>query len=98
MVNQEKVNKRIERATETRKRNRQAKINSTYNNREWLFSRYCIDEMSLDEIANLCNVEYDVIWDALKKLGIPIVIMIGRDFWNDWVDVQKKGIKYAVRN
>ena len=94
MDKQKLINKRTKKATETRKKNREAKLNRTYLDREWLFSRYCIDRMSLESIGRLCGVEYEVIWKALKKLKIPILIMVERDFWWDWVKKNKDKITY----
>lgn len=88
------MDERTRKATETRKKNRKAKIDSTYNNKGWMFSRYCIDRMSLDEIADLCKVEYDIIWNALNQLKIPIIIMVGRDLWWAWVEKYKSKIPY----
>lgn len=86
---------KTEKAVKTRKKNREAKINSTYLNREWLFSRYCVDRMSMDKIANLCGVEYDVIWDALKQCKILINVMVGRYLWEAWVKRMEKLVPYV---
>jgi len=90
MNKQELINKRMAKARKTRMANLAKKGKKTYLNEGWLFSRLCIDRMSLDHIGKLCNVEYDVIWESLKKFNIPIVIMIGREKWDDWVEKQHR--------
>lgn len=87
---EDKQIERTKKAIATRKKNREAKLNLTYFNREWLFSRYCIDRVSLEGIARLCGVEYDVIWDALIQCKIPIMIMVGKEEWWAWVNRMKK--------
>lgn len=89
--------KRIAKAIATRKRNYELKIHSTYLNRAWLFSRRCIDRMSLYDIAKLCRVEYDVIWEAIKECHIPLLLLVGREAWNDWVDKNKNLIPYKEK-
>ena len=91
---QDLINKRMEKARKIRIANLANKGKGTYLNKEWLFSRSCIDGMTLDEIGKLCGVEYEVIWEALKKLGIPIIIMVGREQWCDWVEKHEKKIIY----
>ena len=94
MMEQKLINKRMKKAREIRIANLANKGQGTYLNKEWLFSRSCIDRMPLDKIANLCGVEYDVIWEALKKLDIPIIIMVGHEEWCDWVEKHEKKIAY----
>jgi len=91
---QEKIDKRMKKMRETRKKNLANKGKKTYLNRNWLFSRRCIDRMSLDTIANLCKVEYDVIYFALKKFKIPFSMDIGSDALFDWIEKNKKKIAY----
>jgi len=91
---QEKINRQMKKARKARKSQLSQRIKDTYGNKEWLFSRRCIDKLSLDKIAEICKVEYDVIWEALKKLGIPISIMVGRDEWWNWVEKYEKKIAY----
>lgn len=91
---QEKIDRQMAKARKVRIANLANKGKGTYLNRSWLFSRRCIDKMSLDKIAELCRVEYDVIWDSLKKLDIPIIIMVGRENWLDWVEKHEKKIAY----
>ena len=94
MDKQEIINEQMAKARKVRIANLANKGKDTYLNRSWLFSRSCVDKMSLDKIAELCKVEYDVIWDALKKLDIPIIIMVGHDKWCDWVEENEKKIPY----
>jgi len=89
---QDLINKRMAKARKIRMANLANKGNKTYLNRKWLFSRSCIDRMSLDDIGKLCGVEYDVIWEALKRLKIPIIIMVGSEKWYDWVEQNKEKI------
>ena len=96
METQEKINKRMKKARKTRLSNLANKGKDTYLNRSWLFSRSCIDKISLDEIAEMCKVEYDVIWEALKKLKIPIIIMVGREAWLNWVEKHENKIPYRA--
>lgn len=91
---QVKINNRIKKAIKTRKMNRETESNRTYQNREWLFSRYCIDRISIIKITEFCKVEYDVIWDSLKKVGIPTMMMVGKEEWYDWVEKNEKKIQY----
>ena len=85
MNKQDLINKRMKKARDARIANLAAKGKQTYLNKKWLFIKSCIEKKSLDEIAELCKVEYDEIWEALKKLGIPIIIMVGRDKWYEWI-------------
>ena len=92
---QEKRLKNLKKAREARKLQLINKGKKTYLNRNWLFSRRCIDKLSLDDIAEMCKVEYDVIWDSLKRLEIPIIIMVGREQWCDWVSENETKISYV---
>lgn len=94
MDKQELINKRMKKARKVRLKNLKNKGKDTYLNKEWLFSRSCIDKMTLDDIADLCKVEYDVIWEALKKFNIPIIIMVTQDEWFDWVEKHRNKIAY----
>ena len=94
MDKQTLINKRMAKARKTRLKNLKEKGKTTYLNKEWLFSRRCIDKMSLDDIAEMCNVSYEEIWEALKKLGIPIIIMVGKDKWWEWVEENRNKIHY----
>ena len=91
---QDLINQRMDKARKVRIANLANKGKETYLNKEWLFSRRCIDKLSLDKIAELCKVEYDVIWEALKRLSIPIIIMVGHEKWCDWVEKNEKKIAY----
>jgi len=91
------VNNRMKRARKARKTQLANKGKETYLNKEWLFSRRCIDKMSLDRIGKLCNVEYDVIWQSLKKFNIPLLIMVGRDNWCEWIEKHRNKIAYRTR-
>lgn len=94
MNKQERANKRMAKAREARQLQIKQKIERTYGNLSWMFSRSCIDRMSLDTIAELCRVDYEIIWYALEKLGIPRIIMVGRDKWWEWVEKHTKKIAY----
>ena len=91
---QEKRLKNLKKAREARKLQLINKGKKTYLNRSWLFSRRCIDKMSLDSIAELCKVSYAEIWDSLKKLNIPLLIIVGKDNWCDWIEKHTKKIPY----
>ena len=90
-------NKRMKKLREIKKQKLEEKIKSTYLNKEWMFDKYCIKEMPMEKIAELCGVEYDVIWYALKELGIPRITMVGRVVWHEWVEKMKnlKPFKYT---
>ena len=68
---QDLLNERMEKARKARKDKLVSKGKETYLNKKWMQQKYCIERKSLDEIAELCKVEYDVIWEALKRLKIP---------------------------
>jgi len=79
---QKTINERMRKAREARGIMKKGK--DTYLNKKWLDQKYIIEWRSLDNITELCNkeitnerdkVEYDVIWKALKDLGIPNRIM-----------------------
>ena len=93
-TNKEKKNNNMDKARKARKLQSEQKIKRTYGDRKWLFTKSCIEKLNLDKIANLCGVEYDVIWEALKKLDIPIIIMVGHEEWCDWVEKHEKKIAY----
>jgi len=82
---QDLINKRMKKARKVRMVNLANKGKDTYLNKEWLFTKSCIERLSLDAIAELCKVDYEEIWNAHKRLGIPIIIMIGRENWYRWV-------------
>ena len=92
MNEQELINQKMKmmRAIRMKKIADQAK--ATYLNRKWLFKKSCIERLTLDKIGELCGVEYDVIWEALKKLNIPIIIMVGSEKWYDWIEQNKAKI------
>ena len=94
MNEQELINKRMKKARDARKKQIAEKGKTTYLNKQWLFSRRCIDKMSLNKIAEICKVEYDEIWEALKNLGIPLLILVGREAWLDWIEKNEKKIAY----
>lgn len=75
MDKQEIVDRRMAKARKVRMANLANKGKKTYRNLRWMQQRYCIERLGLDEIAELCKVEYDEIWEALKELKIPIRIM-----------------------
>ena len=85
MNEQDLINKRMKKAREARIRNLADKGKTTYLNKKWLFTKSCIERLNLDEIGELCGVDYEEIWNAHKRLGIPIIIMIGRENWYRWV-------------
>ena len=91
------IKKRMAIARKARQKNIASQGKNTYLDRSWLFSRSCIDKMSLDRISEICRVEYDVIWNALKKLHIPIIIMVGRENWLDWIEKNEKKIPYRAK-
>lgn len=64
-------------------------INETYQNKEWLFQKYCIEKNPIQEIAKKCKVEFETIWTSLKQLGIPRISMVGRQYWYAWVESEK---------
>lgn len=90
LTKEERLIKRAQKAVATRKKNREAKINATYHNREWLFSRYIIDRMTLESIATICGVEYDVIWDALALCNIKNRLLETKYDFENWVNKMKK--------
>ena len=92
MNEQELINKRMKKAREARIKKLADQGKETYLNKKWLFTKSCLERLSLDQIAELCEVEYDVIWDALKKLKIPIIIMVGSEKWYDWIEQNKAKI------
>ena len=96
MNEQELINKRMKKARDARKKQIAEKGKETYLNKQWLFSRRCVDKMSLDKIAEICKVEYDEIWASLKKLGIPLLIIVGREAWLDWIEKHEKRIAYRA--
>ena len=79
----------MEKERKARKLQSEQKIKRTYGDRKWLFTKSCIEKLSLDDIAELCKVTYDVIWEALKKFNIPIIIMVGSEKWYDWIEKNK---------
>jgi len=83
-------------ARKVRLKNLKEKGKTTYLNKEWLFSRRCIDKMSLYDIAKLCKVEYDVIYFALKKMNIPLLIDIGTNAWCDWIEKHENKIARKI--
>ena len=96
MNEQELINKRMKKLREARMKKIAEKGKTTYLNKQWLFSRRCVDKMSLDKIAEICKVEYDVIWEALKNFGIPLLILVGREAWLDWIEKHEKKIAYRA--
>ena len=92
MNEQDLINKGMKKARKARMANLANKGKETYLNKKWLFTKSCIERLSLSEIAALCEVEYDVIWYALQKAGIPIIIMIGSEEWYDWIEKNKDKI------
>ena len=94
MNKQELINEQMAKARKVRMKNLAEKGKETYLNKQWLFSRRCIDKMSLDKIGEICKVEYDVIWEALKKFGIPLLILVGRENWLYWIEKHEKKIAY----
>jgi len=92
MNEQELINKRMAKARKVRMKKIADKGKDTYLNKKWLFTKSCIERLNLDKIAELSGVEYDVIWEALKELKIPIIIMVGSEKWYDWIDENKDKI------
>ena len=89
MNEQDLINKRMAKARRVRMKKLADKGKTTYLNKKWLFTKSCIERLSLSEIAALCGVEYDVIWYALQKAGLPIIIMIASEEWYDWIEKNK---------
>ena len=89
---QDLINKRMAKARRVRMKKIADKGKETYLNKKWLFTKSCLERLSLDKIAELCKVEYDVIWEALKKCNIPIIIMVGSEKWYDWIEKNKAKI------
>jgi len=85
-----KLESNIERAIRIRLKLLEEKANRTYKDKEWIFNKYCIEEMSIQDIAKLCNVDYDTIWFGLRDFGIPRITIIGRKKWHSWVEKTKK--------
>lgn len=75
MDKQERINKQLAKARKVRIANLANKGKTTYLNLKWMQQKYCIERMSLDNIAELCNTDYETIWYALRKLKIPNRIM-----------------------
>ena len=71
MDKQTLVNKRMAKARKVRLTKLANKGKDTYLNKKWMQQKYCIERLSLDEIADLCKVGYEEIWESLKKLKIP---------------------------
>ena len=94
MNKQALINKQMAKARKVRMANLADRGKETYLNKQWLFSRRCIDKLSLDKIGEICKVEYDVIWEALKEASIPLLILVGRDEWLDWIEKNEKKIAY----
>jgi len=92
MNEQELINKRMAKARKVRMKKIADKGKDTYLNKKWLFTKSCIERLNLDKIAELSGVEYDVIWEALKELKIPIIIMVGARTWYDWIDQNRAKI------
>ena len=89
MNEQDLINKRMAKARRIRMKKLADKGKDTYLNKKWLFTKSCIERLSLDRIAELGNVGYEEIWEALKKLKIPIIIMVGARTWYDWIEKNK---------
>jgi len=64
-------------------------INMTYQNKEWLFQKYCIEKNPIQVIADQCKVEFETIWYSLRQIGIPRISMVGRKYWYEWVEKEK---------
>ena len=79
MDKQQIVDKRMKKAREARITKLANKGKDTYLNLRWMQRKYYIENKSLDDIAYLCKVEYDIIWEALKKLKIPNRIIATED-------------------
>jgi len=89
---QDLINKRMAKARKIRMANLVNKGKGTYLNKKWLFTKSCIERLNLDEIGELCGVDYEEIWNALKELKIPIIIMVGQEKWYDWIEKNKDKI------
>jgi hypothetical protein len=86
------INHKMEQARQIKLDILMAKAKRTYLNKEWMFNKYCIEEMPIDKLAEICKVDYEVIWFGLTKLGIPKISIVGRQKWHEYVD-QVKNIK-----
>ena len=92
MNEQDLINKRMAKARKVRMKKIADKGKDTYLNKKSIFTKSCIERLNLDKIAELSGVEYDVIWEALKELKIPIIIMVGARTWYDWIDQNRAKI------
>jgi len=45
--------------------------NKTYHNKDWLYQKYIVDKLSIQEVANLCFCHAATIHRRLKKYNIP---------------------------
>jgi membrane-associated HD superfamily phosphohydrolase len=68
---------------------KQKLMNETYQNKEWLFQKYCLEKIPISQIVKDCKVEFETIWDSLRELGIPRISMTGRQYWYAWVEKEK---------
>ncbi len=85
METQEQTNRRMKKVRKARTNRQEVLKDSTYKNLKWMQQRSCVERKSLDEIAEMCKVGYDVIWYALEKLGIPIRIMVTREEYDEYI-------------
>jgi transposase len=85
----EKKKKSIEKRIQAMLEAKQKIINETYQNKEWLFQKYCIEKNPIQAIADQCKVEFETIWNSLRQLGIPRISMVGRKYWYVWIEKEK---------
>lgn len=41
-----------------------------YKKRAWLYQKYCIDGLNVEQIANICGVSVQTIYTHLERFGI----------------------------
>ena len=71
MDKQQRINNQMSKARKARLAQIAIRSKETYLNRKWLFKKSCIERLTIEQIAKLCKVTYEEIWDAHKKLKIP---------------------------
>jgi len=91
------TDKKMEKARKAKLINLANLAKKTYLDKEWIFNKYCIEECSIQHIAELCKVDYSTIWFGFDNLGIPKISDIGKRKWHQWVEKTKtlKPFKYA---
>ncbi|MFO7928650.1 MAG: hypothetical protein R6U35_03175 [Candidatus Humimicrobiaceae bacterium] len=80
----------IERKVQAMLQAKQKIARETYQNKEWLFQKYCIEKNPIQAIADQCKVDFETIWNSLRQLGIPRISMAGRKYWHEWTEKAKQ--------